>query len=453
MKVSFFLLFLISTVSGADYYKILGIKRNANEAAIKKAYRKLALKWHPDKNKNKEVATKRFAEISEAYEVLSDPEKRKTYDLQGHDGMKRESRSKGTEGFSFQGSDPFNIFNQFFGGNGNSGNTKFNFNFGGRSQESSNTGRGPPQSSVTSDMYNDVKLVVPLSEQKFPSSSSRYLWLIEYYSPRCSQCKAFREHFISLSERLTVIGIKTGAVNCEKYKTFCSSRSISSFPYLQLIIGDKAITYDNDGNQLNAKRVFDFVQESTVVPVINLRLTQQAQELQHSTCRKGWGSCLLLFTAKFETSLLLKALSFFFRDKVNVAEIRGSNKALSDYFQVDSFPALVMVCGGSDPSASEQFQGDIHKFSEISTFVNSFERKVRCQQLTTKSKNAKKLRREWLKKALSSSKSTLERMRVRDLREIVREIGINDESFTEKVEFVNAILTKQRQEHSFRNTL
>ena len=63
---------------GKDYYQILGVSKSANEKQIKKAYRKLALKYHPDKNKAPDAEAK-FKEISEAYEVLSDPKKRKIY--------------------------------------------------------------------------------------------------------------------------------------------------------------------------------------------------------------------------------------------------------------------------------------------------------------------------------------------------------------------------------------
>ncbi|XP_027340417.1 dnaJ homolog subfamily B member 13-like isoform X4 [Abrus precatorius] len=74
---------------GVDYYKVLQVDRNAKEDDLKKAYRKLAMKWHPDKNPNsKKEAESKFKQISEAYEVLSDPQKRAIYDQYGEEGLK-----------------------------------------------------------------------------------------------------------------------------------------------------------------------------------------------------------------------------------------------------------------------------------------------------------------------------------------------------------------------------
>ncbi|MEM2942922.1 MAG: DnaJ domain-containing protein, partial [Candidatus Bathyarchaeia archaeon] len=73
-------------MSEKDYYEILGIQRNATKEEIKNAYRKLALQYHPDRNKSPD-AEERFKEISEAYAVLSDDEKRRTYDLYGRSGI------------------------------------------------------------------------------------------------------------------------------------------------------------------------------------------------------------------------------------------------------------------------------------------------------------------------------------------------------------------------------
>ena len=102
-----------------DYYEILGISKTADTAEIKKAYRKLAVKYHPDKNPGDKGAEEKFKELSQAYEVLSDPQKRSTYDQFGHDAFTRSARGSaggGMGGFH----DPFDIFSQVFGGSGGS---------------------------------------------------------------------------------------------------------------------------------------------------------------------------------------------------------------------------------------------------------------------------------------------------------------------------------------------
>src|SRR6478752_6522083 len=91
-----------------DYYKILGISKTASEEDIKKAYRKLARKLHPDLNPNDKEAHKKFQQINEANEVLSDPEKRKKYDQYGENWQHAEEfeqarQSRGQQGFGGQG--------------------------------------------------------------------------------------------------------------------------------------------------------------------------------------------------------------------------------------------------------------------------------------------------------------------------------------------------------------
>lgn len=112
-----------------DYYEILGVSKNASEQDIKQAYRKLALQYHPDKNKGKPEAEEKFKEATEAYEILRDPKKRASYDKFGHAGI------SGVEGFGrgaysdfsdiFGDFDFGDIFEGFFGSNaGGRGRTK-----------------------------------------------------------------------------------------------------------------------------------------------------------------------------------------------------------------------------------------------------------------------------------------------------------------------------------------
>ena len=94
-------------MSKRDYYEVLGVNKNASEAEIKKAYRKLALKYHPDRNPDDKKAEEAFKEAAEAYDVLSNAEKKRTYDQFGHAGM------KGAGGFGGGGMNMDDIFSQF----------------------------------------------------------------------------------------------------------------------------------------------------------------------------------------------------------------------------------------------------------------------------------------------------------------------------------------------------
>ena len=84
----------------ADYYELLGVSKGASTDDIKKAYRKLALKYHPDRNQGSKENEDRFKQVTEAYEVLSDSEKRSIYDQYGEQGLKRGAGGAGGFGVS-----------------------------------------------------------------------------------------------------------------------------------------------------------------------------------------------------------------------------------------------------------------------------------------------------------------------------------------------------------------
>jgi molecular chaperone DnaJ len=108
-------------MSKRDYYEILGVNRDAAAEDIRKAYRKLAVKFHPDKNPGDKHAEEKFKELSEAYEALSDPQKRAAFDQYGHAAFDpRQRASRGFGGFGGAGGfhDPFDIFREVFGAGG-----------------------------------------------------------------------------------------------------------------------------------------------------------------------------------------------------------------------------------------------------------------------------------------------------------------------------------------------
>lgn len=139
-------------MSTTDYYELLGVSRDASDTDLKKAYRKLAVKYHPDKNPGDAAAEAKFKEVSEAYDVLKDPEKRAAYDRYGHAAFKQGGMGNPGGGMGGMGGhDPFDMFREAFGGGGGGGGIFEEFFGGGSRQQTGGAAHG-------SDLRYDLEI-------------------------------------------------------------------------------------------------------------------------------------------------------------------------------------------------------------------------------------------------------------------------------------------------------
>lgn len=174
-----------------DYYQLLGIERDADSRDIRRAFKKLALKFHPDKNQGNPEAHDTFVKINRAYEVLKDPDIRKRYDTYGEEGLDGDQNRWGRQYHSW------NYYYEKFG------------------------------------IYDDDPEVVTLSRNDFQSSvaESEDTWFVNYYSPQCSHCHHLAPAWRQLARSFEGV-IRIGAVNCEEDWQLCRQEGIHSFPSL-----------------------------------------------------------------------------------------------------------------------------------------------------------------------------------------------------------------------------
>ena len=161
-------------MSKRDYYEILEVSRTATPEEIKKAYRQQALKYHPDKNPDNKEAEEQFKEAAEAYEVLSDPEKRQRYDQYGHAGMGNSGSGFSGFGGSMSMDEIFRHFGDIFGGGGFDDSFGSMFGGGGRGRKSINHG-------------SNLRVKVKLTLEEIAQGVEKKIKVNKYI--KCNTCK------------------------------------------------------------------------------------------------------------------------------------------------------------------------------------------------------------------------------------------------------------------------
>jgi len=338
-----------------DYYKLLGVDRHADERTLKKNYRLRALKAHPDKGGSEEE----FAKITEAYDALSDPEKRKVYDQYGAEGLRRNAQGGGGgPGGGFPGGFPggFGGFQGggFQGGFGRGGGgARFEFQgdpfseffgggdpFGGRGG-----GRRPPQheqARAKENLYDKNSAVTNLKQGHFPGTDAKSIWFVEFYAPWCGHCQELKPHFERLAKELKGF-VRLGAVNCETQKGLCSMESVDSFPTLKMKKAGVSTQYDG---RRDFQQMKDWVFEQLPMSFANVRKLTQLLKFIETGCKPG-AACAVFLNKALETPAWFKVATFAYRGKLPFAEVKGNSAEMALQFDVTTQPSLVVVCDGN----------------------------------------------------------------------------------------------------------
>ncbi|XP_074649044.1 dnaJ homolog subfamily C member 10-like isoform X2 [Tubulanus polymorphus] len=179
---------VIAAVAGDDFYDLLNVARDADNRDIRRAFKKLAVKMHPDKNPNDPTAHDKFLKINRAYEVLKDAELRKKYDAYGEEGLKDDHPTNQYRSWNF--------YQQDFG------------------------------------IYDEDKEIITLSSSDFVEGTDD-IWFVNFYSPFCSHCHHLASTWRELAKELEGV-VRIGAVNCEDDWRICQTNGIHGYPSLML---------------------------------------------------------------------------------------------------------------------------------------------------------------------------------------------------------------------------
>ena len=399
------ILLILITISqcGQDYYKILGVKRNASKQEIKKAFKKLSLKYHPDKNKdNPKKAKEMFIKIANAYEVLSDDEKRKIYDQYGEEGVKANEQGGGAGAhFNFDNMDFQDIFSQFFGGGGRGGGAKFTFNFGGgsggRGKQSSQgfggfedifsgfgfggqngqgrqqgRGRGSGSGMKNKNYFKNTKVTSLKMKNLSLLLSRKNIWFVYFYKQGDQDYDRYVKTMIEFADKTEGL-FNAGAVNCINDEEICDEFDVAQTP---------TIVYFSE-NENEHSRYKGKIEYTSLFNYATNRMSYYVNEitkdkLNNFFSKKKDKYHVILFTSKNTTPSMYKALSKYFINKLIFGEVKQTEKDLIELYNVKSFPSLIVVLD-EEKNKKNVYKGKI-TYENIKSYLSKYANKKKDVQ-------------------------------------------------------------------------
>jgi len=343
-----------------DYYKLLGISRTATNEEIRKAFRKLAIRYHPDKNKeDPEKAKQIFSKIANAYDVLNDPEQRKIYDRYGEEGIKKPKENWG--GHSYH-----DIFATFFGGQrGFHKEETFGYDY-----EEFN--RRKAMFSNTDVIELDLETI-----SKFYRRED--VWYVYFYKPQDKKHMIIADQLIKLTKLAEGV-FHVGSLNCIEQEELCEDFGVYDTPKLLLYTqnsNEEPITYrkeykSEDMMSLAVSNMHDFleiVNHNTHEEFMN-RYPQQVK--------------VLYFTSEASNPPLLKILSSEYRGYLHFGLIRSSEGGIINKYKVKEFPTLMVI--NDTEKDGIKYEGEYKK-----DMVTKFLREFKYSKLKTQTNQIRKL--------------------------------------------------------------
>lgn len=280
-----------------DYYEVLGVSKNADAAEIKKAYRKLALKYHPDKNPGNKEAEEKFKEAAEAYDVLSNEEKRKRYDQFGHAGMGGEA---GGFGGGMSMDDIFSHFGDIFGSFGGFSG----FGGGGRSARRVNRG-------------TNLRVRVKLSLQEIATGVEKKIKVKKYVA--CNHCKGTGAKYGSSYSTCSTCG-GSGQVTRVQNTILGAMQTTSTCPTCQgegKIINEKCTYCGGEGVQMS-EEVITINIPAGVVDGMQLSLNGKGNAARHGGVN---GDLIVMIEEEEHPDLLRDGNDLLYNVFVGYAEV------------------------------------------------------------------------------------------------------------------------------------
>lgn len=381
--------FLSLILCGADYYRILGVSRNASKQQIKRAFKKLSLKYHPDKNKdNPERAKEQFIKIANAYEVLSDDKQRQIYDQFGEEGVKQHQQQQAQGGggqnfggfrFNFGGANFEDIFSQFFGGGARQGGgqrrggkQKFQFNMG----NFGNFG-GFQEEEREKNHFENTDVVILKMDNLSQLITRRLIWFVLFYKSKDDNIDVYVKAIKELAEKCYGI-FKVGAVNCVNDEEICDEYSVRDTPKV-LFFPETGSEPEPYRGRMNFKAMFAFGSGNmqNFVRKVNKEnyddFISERQELYH----------VILFTNKKVTPPLLKAISKVYLNKLYIGEIKHTQKELVDKYNIQKFPTFLVVTN-EDSGEYVEYKDEMNNFESIKKFLRNYAYKRKTEDKSIK---------------------------------------------------------------------